>query len=171
MKFEPIQKVLSIKDLKKQITKGEKTVFGYKYMLIGYTINESCVIEIVGQNNNKIMAQAEHINPMEALKQLSRNLLFSNEQKNKNELKPLSPELNLHDCNLRTCSLEEWTNCGFGFISFRYDENTIIFKAETGERFHSIMFVSGKSSNNIIRTGEGKTFEEALKLAFPTEII
>ena len=170
MEFEPIQTALSIKDLEKQITEGKETAFGYKYMLIGYTKSGLCAVEITEQSNGNILADAEHINPIEALKQLSKNLLCHN-KKNKKGFKPPSSEHDLHDCNLYTCNLKEWACCGFGFISYRYDETTIVFKAETGERFASIMFVNGKSSHNIIRSGESGTFAEALKLAFPTEII
>jgi hypothetical protein len=171
MIFEPIQTVLSIKNPKKQIKNREETVFGYKYMLAGHLKGELCVVEITEQDNGNVLARAGCANPIEVLKQLADNLLCQNKQKSKENLKPLFPEHNSHDCDLHTCNLKEWVSHGFGFISYRYDETIVIFKAETGERFGSIMFVSGKSSRNITRIGKSKTFEEALKLAFPTEII
>jgi hypothetical protein len=171
MTLESIQTVLSIKDPKKQIKNEGKIVFGYKYMLTGHTMDGLCIVEITEQENGNVLARAECANPIEALKQLADNLLCQNKQKSKENLKPLLSEYNSHDYDLRTCSLKEWVNHGFGFTSYGYDKTIIIFKAETGERFGSIMFVSGKSFRNIIRTGESKTFKEALELDFPTEII
>ena len=168
LEFEPIQTVLSIKDFKKQIGGDDgEIVFGYKYMLIGHIDSDrACVVEIIEKDSNNVLAHTKCANPIETFQKLSGNLLCPNRNNEENFKLPSSKHYS-HNCDLDTCSLEEWTLRGFGFTSYRYDETTMIFRAETGERFGSAFFVSGKSLREIRREGKGETFEKALTIAFP----
>ena len=136
-------------------------------MLIGHTNNRLCAVKVIEKDGDNILAHAECANPIEALRKLSRNLLCPGEQNNEESIELPSSKRHSHNCDLNTCSLEEWTLRGFGFTSYRYDEITIVFTAETGERFSSVMFVSGESLCEIRRKGAEETFEGALKTAFP----